>query len=132
MCTQTRVQAPSDPDLSQCDYGDDFERASEMARLAMAFSGYPVPEQLFLSETASWDQTGAPSVIGQDTILTALSEVSAPDAITLTQIVIEGRAATVSGHALRAGQSHLFCHVLRFTDPSRTCLAQIVSFEHRG
>ncbi len=110
-------------------------RAEAMAGLALRFSGYgsgyhsvaPLP----LAETASWDRTGAPSVIGKAAIVEALAPLTAPSDLYVTQIVIEGRAATVSGHLTREQGAILFCHVLRFTTPERSEIAQIVSFEHR-
>jgi hypothetical protein len=104
------------------------ERALTMLALSFLGVGALSPERL--AETASWDRTGAPTLVGSTEILRQHRDLRPPVSLCVTQIVAQGKTATVSGRLSRDGQPPaLFCHVLRFTDPSQARLAQVVSFE---
>ncbi len=84
------------------------------------------------SETASWDQTGMPCVLGREAIAAHLLHATPPQSILIDQVVCHGKAGTVSGRLTRDGVGTMvFCHVIRFTDPSCRQIAQAVSFERR-
>lgn len=104
------------------------QRAEDIA-LALMGVGALAPEQL--AETASWDQTQQGTLVGRRAILEKIAQSAAPEQITISEIVTQGKAGTVSGTLRRAGRANtLFCHVLRFTASNGAQLAQMVSFEH--
>lgn len=85
-----------------------------------------------LSDMASWERSNHPSVVGRGKILDALSQITPPISLSVTQITVEGKAATVTGRLTREGQGlFLFCQILRFTTPERTEIAQIISVEQK-
>ena len=102
-------------------------RAEEIALALMGVTELPAA---MVGETAIWDRTDAPTLVGRTAILDALRAVSPPVSITVTEVVSHGRAGTVSGRLTRDGQGTvLFAHILRFATASQKELAQMVSFE---
>lgn len=98
--------------------------------MALAFWGIGTLPAAALSENASWDRTGAASTVGRAEILAHLPQQPRPASVTVSQVVSNGKASTVSGRLTRDGTGvALFCLVLRFTTPARTEIAQVVSFE---
>ena len=122
-----RVQSPrvSYP----CDPGP-AERA--VAEQALAMSGVgPLPPEA-LSDMASWERSNHPSVVGRAHILDALAHLTPPASLSVTQITVEGKAATITGRLTRDGHGlFLFCQILRFTTPERSQIAQIISVEQK-
>jgi len=84
-----------------------------------------------LAENAVWDGAHGARA-GRAAIGAAVARVAPADRIRVEQVVVHGRAGTVSGRITRAGQTRLYCHVIRFTAQNRAQAAQIVSFEHPG
>jgi hypothetical protein len=82
-----------------------------------------------LAEDAVWERPGG-AVAGRALILRALRRVTAPERVTVDQVVTHGRSGSVSGRMWLAGDEKLFCHVLRFSSAARQDIAQLVSFEH--
>lgn len=117
-----RVSYPCDPGPS--------ERA--VAELALAMSGLgPLPSEA-LSDMASWERSNHPSVVGRAHILDALRQLKPPASLSVTQITVEGKAATITGRLTRDGHGlFLFCQILRFTTPERSQIAQIISVEQK-
>ncbi|SFK06598.1 hypothetical protein [Celeribacter neptunius] len=119
---QTRLRYAADlrPDATE----------QPMIDMALAFLGIGTLAPSSLSETASWDRTGHDSMVGRAEILAAMPGITAPVSVTVTQIVSEGKAATITGRLTRDGIGvALFCLVLRFTSPTRDQIAQVVGFE---
>lgn len=106
------------------------EDERKLATLALSFLGVGALPPERLADSASWDRTGAPTLVGGREILRRQVGLKPPVSLAVTQIVAQGKTATVSGRLTRNGQPPaLFCHVLRFTDPSQARIAQVVSFE---
>ena len=98
--------------------------------IALALFGVGTLPEDQIAEGAVWDRPGG-AVSGRAAILAAI----APEGITriaADQVVTHGKAGSVSGRVTRAGETRLFCHVIRFTSASARQIAQLVSFEHPG
>lgn len=107
-------------------------KAARSEEIALALMGVgPLPADLIAAD-ATWERGQNGPASGRDAILSAFRAIKAPDSITVEQVVAHGRAATVSGRLTRAGQSRIFCHIIRHTTQAATEIAQIVSFEHGG
>ncbi|MBW6416616.1 hypothetical protein [Celeribacter sp. PS-C1] len=120
--TAPRVSYTCDPSPSE----------QALAELALAMSGLGSLAPKALSDMASWERSNHPSVVGRGKILDALSQITPPISLSVTQITLEGKAATVTGRLTREGQGlFLFCQILRFTTPERTEIAQIISVEQK-
>jgi len=125
--TPTRINFACDPTPEE----------RQAALLALTFNGAGTLGADDLSETASWDASNRPGsnrtgIVGRDQILAALARVRAPVSLSVTQIVVQGKAATVSGRLTRDGEGlFMFCQILRFASASRTQIAQIVSVEQK-
>ncbi|WP_460272208.1 hypothetical protein [Celeribacter sp. ULVN23_4] len=110
------------------------ETEREITTVALSFQGLGALSPNQLSETASWERTGAAPLVGRAPILNAQSTLTPPISLAVTQVVLQGKAATVSGRlttlSKESGQTQMmFCHVLRFTSPARDQIAQVVSFQ---
>ncbi|WP_417244629.1 hypothetical protein [Celeribacter sp.] len=120
--TPTRIHFACDPTPEE----------RQAAMLALAFNGAGTLDADDLSETASWDASNRAGIVGRDQVLAALGQVRAPVSLSVTQIVVQGKAATVSGRLTRDGEGlFMFCQILRFASASRTQIAQIVSVEQK-
>lgn len=96
--------------------------------IALALMGARALKPERIAEGANW-QKGSKSLIGRNAIVEAAQLF--PRDITINEIVSHGKAAAVSGKARDArGRTHLFCHMIRFTNASAGQVASIVSFEH--
>lgn len=104
------------------------ETATE--EIALALMGVGALRAGMLAEAASWDRPGG-ATLGRRAILAALPDQQA-ETIRIEQVVAHGRAGSVSGRVTRDGETALFCHVIRYTTPAATEIAQLVSFEHSG
>ena len=99
-------------------------------KIALALMGVGALPEDALAEAASWDRPGG-ATLGRRAILAALPDQQA-ETIRIEQVVAHGRAGSVSGRVTRDGETALFCHVIRYTTPAATEIAQLVSFEHSG
>lgn len=105
---------------------------AKVTEIALALMGVGEVDHGVFSETASWDQTATPCVLGRDAITAHLLNKVPPQSISIDQVVCHGKAGTVSGRLTRDGiGTMVFCHVIRFTDLSCRQVGQAVSFEHR-
>jgi hypothetical protein len=112
---------------ADCGNSPKNQRAEDIA-LAL-FGAGDLPEDM-IAQDAVWDRAGG-ALSGREAILDAI----APEGIVriaVDQVVTHGRAGSVSGRITRAGQTRLFCHVIRFSSASARQIAHIVSFEHPG
>lgn len=111
-----------------CEAGPETATAEAIALALMGVGELPAHA---LADNAVWDGAHGARA-GRAAIGVALAQVAPADRIRVEQVVTFGRAGTVSGRVTRAGQTRLYCHVIRFTSPDRAQAAQIVSFEHPG
>lgn len=123
---------PLAPRIQRSQDCDSSEAQSKVTEIALALMGVGRLDVMTLAETASWDHSGAPCVLGRDAIAEHLSQIAPPQSISIDQVTSHGKAGTVSGRLTRDGiGTLLFCHILRFTDASCREIAQAVSFEQR-
>jgi hypothetical protein len=110
-------------------------RARNEARaedIALALMGVgPLPCDMFAVD-ATWERGTEMPAAGRSAIVKVFEALTAPDSITVEQVVSHGKASSVSGRLTRGTQSRIFCHVIRHTSEAATQIAQIVSFEHSG
>ena len=107
-----------------------IEARAEDIALALMGAG-PLPRDLIAND-ATWERGSDGAAAGRSAIVKTFEKLTAPDTITVDQVVAHGKAATVSGRLTRGTQSRIFCHVIRHTSEAATEIAQIVSFEHSG
>lgn len=101
-------------------------RAEEIALALMGVGDLPPG---ILAEAASWERPEG-AVMGREAILNA--RATDLDRVEVEQVVTHGKAGSVSGRFTKAGETRLFCHVIRFTSASANQVGQLVSFEHAG
>ena len=99
--------------------------------IALALMGVGGLDPQALAEAASWDRAGA-AIVGRAAIGAALAGLAPAQNIAIEQVVTHGKAGSVTGRITRAGETLLFCHVIRFTSAAAREIAQMVSFEHAG
>ncbi|WP_439103131.1 hypothetical protein [Celeribacter marinus] len=105
--------------------------AAHAEQIALALMGVGDLNAGQLVDAATWERSDAPCAVGRDVILAAVSAIHPPVSITIDQVIIHGKAGTVSGRLTRDGSgTHLFCHIIRFTTAKRDDIGQLVSFEH--
>ncbi|MEJ1992144.1 MAG: nuclear transport factor 2 family protein [Maritimibacter sp.] len=111
--------------------GDPDPKEARAERNALALMGAGALEDGWLAANATWDHSGG-AVSGRAAIQAVRAKQPPAERIRIEQIVTEGQAGSVSGRITRAGQTRLYCHVIRFTNSSANQIAQLVSFEHPG
>ena len=100
--------------------------------IALALMGAADLADATLAETASWERSEKPSLVGRDAIQSAREDIRPPAEIWLEEVVTHGKAGAVSGRYSPDGaEMRLFCHVIRFTTSAAREVAQLVSFERR-
>ncbi len=110
--------------------GDSAEEA-RAEQIALALMGVGRLDPSALAEAATWDGASG-ALAGRSAIVAALEAVAPAEKIRVEQVVTHGKAGSVSGRVTRAGQTRLYCHVIRFTSVAAHQVAQLVSFEHPG
>jgi len=104
-------------------------RAEDIALALMGVGPLPVD---MIADDATWERGQDAPAAGRTAIAKVFDALTAPDTITVDQVVTHGKAASVSGRLTRGAQERIFCHVIRHTSEAATQIAQIVSFEHAG
>lgn len=106
---------------------DTDPKSAKAEAIALALMGAGALAAETLAEAASW-QRSERALMGRRAILDACE--AGIEKISVEQVVSHGAAGSVSGRYWREGHARAFCHVIRFTSPAATQVAQLVSFDH--